>query len=181
MSAKGAYALMIILLVIISGCNKSQSKEKESENNEKTVKFGLNGVLCLEGAEKGTSISKDILIDYEQNCSLPNISVPLNKTVDAGEYQIHIGIPVTSSSEKLIKEITSNPKIKVLDKKNSSNNSELFLKSTYLYNYQVVYQNKANNIFILNLVSKDSSLVQNYFNEGYLLKKMNCEKEHKNK
>lgn len=166
--------LWLIFVLFLGSCSGTKNN---SANNSKVVHFGLNDKMCLIEGEQAQPNSKSGLIEYEQNCIPQTISIPLNKTIEAAKYQIYIGIPITSSLDKLKQAINQQYKENILEKRSNSKTQEFLIKSSYLYNYQVVHKTKSKNVFVFNLVSKDAKLVKKFYDEKYLINKLNCEKK----
>lgn len=167
--------LALIFALCLGSCSSNKS------NPRKVVRFGLNDKMCLAGKEQLQPSSKSEFIEYEQNCLPSTMSIPLNRVIDAGNYQIYIGIPITSALDKVSTAMYKHFEGKVLEKREDTRSKEAIIKSAYLYNYQLIHKTKSKNVFVFNLVSKDESLVRKFYAEKYLIKKLNCEKKKQTK
>ncbi len=149
---------ILFILIVLSSCQSN-----------KYLRFAIKEKYFLSENEKVLERTKTVITQYDKYNNNLEHQVPLEKCISASNYTIYFGIAINDtpqSMNKVYKQDKSHTIIKhQVDSTKKIIAYNFFVKKDADYNYKLIYKTAKRpvNTVVINLVSKDSSLVGNYF------------------
>jgi hypothetical protein len=156
--------ILFIFVIILLGCNF-----------EPSVDFGLNFSYKLSSLEREVGLTPEYHSLYEKYCAFENSNVIMNKLIisNISEY-VFIGIPYSTTFDKLESELINSNKYNILDKREllvSAMKAQLYLVEREQLVQVKLFIEKANDSAVLTYFdsnpekAKQLFLDEKYFTE----------------
>ena len=160
--------ILLFLVVVFTACNSGGNK---------TISYGLNQKFTLEESEQEVPSTKERVKIFEFLCTPRDISLPINKIIEAENYGIYISfadsILTYSEYVRLLKQDTISVVLlsRTTQLENKVSNVVMFRKNN-IYVSQYWKSAKALGMReVFSLVTKDSLLATTVFNNNEFLQK----------
>lgn len=159
---------LVFFLISISSCRTV------AEHPQK-ITFGFVETFKLDNDEREYSLNELIINEYENFIYFDDFNLPLNKFINGKNYKIFISAAVENNEEELLHKLiyNANP-FNLIEKKKDGLFTSLFLSKEDFYVIQIIYSERKQKIpFLISMVSNDSILLKNIYDEKLLLSKIN--------
>lgn len=157
---------LVLLSFSIVSCNKS---------NGKHLVYGMNQTFQLMDGEQEVTATKERVRVYEFLCAPGDISLPINKVIEANNYGIYISFADTSLTTTQYIHLLTSDSTRVLVSKHqatiaNTSATSLLMRVNDIYVTQYWKSSKVpgmNEVF--SLITKDSALAKSVFDSSEFL------------
>lgn len=155
---RGIFKYSSFFLLLISSCNTNKS-----------VNIGFDKKFSLDKHERQIPITATSLQQFQELANKFDQDIILSRLINSNNYAIFIGILQNDSIKPEHISLKDSFQALVIKKEQKRNNKYLFrLKNESIY---TTVAEAKNSIFIA-VFSKDSALINNFFSNDYLQKKL---------
>lgn len=145
------------------------------------VQYGAKEKYILSNNEKKQPIDSTILLKYEPYNQDIEKQVPLQRYINAPEYDLFIGLAIFNTPEQMVDFYKNNKSynIQIIDtiKIKKTYFYKIFSKYNDSYNLKIIFKSKKSyHTAILNFVSKDKKNLEKLNDNKYLFKEKLCKK-----
>ena len=163
-----SFKLLLILLsisVLLFSCNSASY-----------VRFSLKEKYYLSENERELTRDTMLLNSYDKfNNDLEN-QVPLEKIIAGKNYLVYLGTAINNQPETMYEVYKKDTSHTIFDNRTTIYKNfttyEFFTKKTGDYNYKIIFKNKSPYTSVINIVSTDSIIIKNFYNNKYIAKKL---------
>ena len=161
------YSLIFVFTLTIS-C-------KTGANKAEKVNFGFSETYTLDKDEKEFSLTENIVNEYELFQDFEDFNLPLNKYIKGKNHSVFIAAAVENNEAEVLKKLAEEDEsIQLIDKKNDDTFTQLLVKKNDVYGLKLIYSEQKQNMpMVISLVSKDSIIVKEKYEDDALLSKIN--------